>query len=90
MITCCGVALGLAVGTLTAAYLEEIRQAVLWATGVDLFPLDVYNLQRVPCRIEPVWLLQVAAMAMTTGLIVSIVPAMRAARHDPLVSLRGA
>ncbi|MEC8651315.1 MAG: FtsX-like permease family protein [Planctomycetota bacterium] len=90
VITCCGVALGLAVGTLTAAYLEEIRQAVLWATGVDLFPLDVYNLQRVPCRIEPVWLLQVAAMAMTTGLIVSVVPALRAARHDPLVSLRGA
>ena len=89
VITLCGVALGLGAGVLTATYLEEIRQAVLWSTGVDLFPLDVYNLQRVPCRIEPLWLLQVATMALVTGLIVSTLPALRAARHDPLVSLRG-
>jgi lipoprotein-releasing system permease protein len=89
VITLCGVALGLGAGVLTATYLEEIRQAVLWSTGVDLFPLDVYNLQRVPCRIEPLWLLQVATMALVTGLVVSTLPALRAARHDPLVSLRG-
>lgn len=89
VITVVGVGLGLITGVLTAVYLEEIRQAVLWATGKDLFPLDVYNLQRVPCRIEPLWLLQVAGMALVTGLIVSALPALRAARHDPLVSLRG-
>jgi lipoprotein-releasing system permease protein len=90
VITSCGVGLGLITGALTATYLEEIRQALLWATGVDLFPLDVYNLQRVPCRVEPLWLMQVAGMALGTGLIVSVFPALRAARHDPLVSLRGA
>ena len=84
-----GVIIGLGVGALTGVYLEEIRQAVLWAFGVDLFPLDVYNLTRVPCRIEPLWLVQVTAMAMATGLIVSVLPALRAARHDPLISLRG-
>jgi ABC-type lipoprotein release transport system permease subunit len=73
----------------TAVYLEEIRQSWLWATGHDLFPLSVYNLTRVPCRIEPLWLLQVTGMAMVTGLIVSVLPALRAARHDPLISLRG-
>lgn len=89
VITGVGVLLGLGTGVLTAVYLEEIRQALLWATGIDLFPLDVYNLNRVPCRIEPLWLLQVAGMALVTGLIVSAIPALRAARHDPLVSLRG-
>ena len=89
LITACGVLLGLVSGVLTAVYLEEIRQAVLWAFGVDLFPLDVYNLQRVPCRIEPLWLLQVTGMALATGLVVSAIPALRAARHDPLISLRG-
>ncbi|MCK5944197.1 MAG: ABC transporter permease, partial [Planctomycetes bacterium] len=89
VITACGVLLGLVSGVLTAVYLEEIRQAVLWAFGVDLFPLDVYNLQRVPCRIEPLWLLQVTGMALATGLVVSAIPALRAARHDPLISLRG-
>ena len=89
VITMVGVVCGLVLGTVTAIYLEEIRQAVLWLFGVDLFPLDVYNLDRVPCRIEAWWLVQVTLMAFVTGLIVSAIPALRAARHDPLVSLRG-
>ena len=89
VITAAGVFIGLTVGVMTAMYLEEIRQAWLWATGHDLFPLDVYNLTRVPCRIESLWLLQVTVMAMATGLVVSVLPALRAARHDPLISLRG-
>ncbi|MFK7742603.1 MAG: ABC transporter permease [Planctomycetota bacterium] len=90
VITAVGVVVGLVLGVLTSVYLEEIRQALLWAFGVDLFPLDVYNLNRVPSKIEPLWLLQVTGMALGTGLLVSAIPALRAARHDPLVSLRGA
>jgi lipoprotein-releasing system permease protein len=88
VITLCGVVTGTVLGVVTGIYLEEVRQAVRWATGVDLFPIDVYNLERVPCSIEPLWLVQVAAMAFATGAIVSVIPALRAARHDPLVSLR--
>ena len=89
VITFVGVLLGLTTGVLTSVYLEEIRQGVLWAFGVDLFRLDTYNLTRVPYLIEPIWLLQVTLMALVTGLVVSAIPALRAARHDPLVSLRG-
>ena len=89
VITGLGVLLGTGLGIVTAVYLEEVRQLVRWATGIDLFPLDVYNLDRVPCAIEPLWLLQVAGMALVTGFVVSVLPALRAARHDPLVSLRG-
>jgi len=89
VITTVGIVLGLGVGVLTSIYLDEIRQFVLWAFGHDLFRLDVYNLQRVPSYIEPLWLLQVSGMALVTGLTVSVIPALRAARHDPLVSLRG-
>jgi lipoprotein-releasing system permease protein len=88
-ITLVGVVAGVAAGAVTSIYLEEIRQAIRWAFGIDLFPLDVYNLDRVPCLIDPLWLLQVAGMAFATGFVVSAIPALRAARHDPLVSLRG-
>lgn len=88
-ITGSGVLLGLGSGVLTATYLEEIRQALLHLTGIDLFPVQVYNLDRVPCQLDPAWLLQVAAMAGSVGALVSGIPALRAARHDPLVSLRG-
>lgn len=89
VITGVGVVVGLLGGIVTSVYLEEVRQALRWATGIDLFPIDVYNLDRVPCSIDPWWLLQVAAMALATGFVVSALPALRAARHDPLVSLRG-
>jgi lipoprotein-releasing system permease protein len=90
VITAIGVVFGIAGGTVTGIYLEEVRQVVRWATGIDLFPIDVYNLDRVPCAIEPLWLVQVAAMAFATGFVVSALPALRSARHDPLVSLRDA
>ncbi|MBL8750864.1 MAG: ABC transporter permease [Planctomycetes bacterium] len=88
VITGLGIVTGIGTGCLTAVHLEEVRQFVLWTTGVDLFPLDVYNLDRVPSSIDPWWLLQVAGMALGTGFLVSALPAFRAARHDPLVSLR--
>lgn len=90
VITLVGIAAGLASGVVTAVYLEEIRQGVRWATGVDLFPIDVYNLDRVPCAIDPWWLLLVALVALAVGMLVAAIPALRAARHDPLVSLRDA
>ena len=83
-----GVILGTVSGVVTAVYLEEVRQAVLWLTGINLFPLDVYNLDRVPCAIDRWWIAQVGALALITGFLASALPAFRAARHDPLVSLR--
>ncbi len=88
VITACGIVAGTLLGIVTGIYLEEVRQALRWTTGIDLFPIDVYNLERVPSAIDPMWLLQVAGMAMATGLLVSVLPAWRASRHDPLVSLR--
>jgi lipoprotein-releasing system permease protein len=88
-ITAVGIALGTGLGCLSAIYLEDFRQFVLRAVGVDLFPVKVYNLDRVPYDLDPAWILQVAGMALLVGTLVSALPALRAARHDPLVSLRG-
>ena len=88
-ITGVGIALGTAIGCLSAVYLEEFRQFVLWLSGVDLFPVKVYNLDRVPHELDPLWILQVAGVATLVGAVVSALPALRAARHDPLISLRG-
>ena len=82
--------LGLLLGTATSVYLEEIRQFVLWATSIDLFPLKVYNLDRVPHEVDPLWLLQVAGTALVVGILVTIYPAWRAARLKIVDCLRAA
>ena len=88
-ITLIGICLGTIAGCLSAIYLEEFRQFILSLSGVDLFPVKVYNLDRVPYELDPLWILQVTGMATAVGILVSAVPALRAARHNPLVSLRG-
>jgi lipoprotein-releasing system permease protein len=88
-ITAVGIVAGTLAGCVSAVYLEEFRRFVLAVAGVDLFPVKVYNLDRVPHELDPWWMLQVAGMATAVGTVVSLVPAWRAARHDPLVSLRG-
>jgi len=88
-ITMIGICLGIVAGCLSAIYLEEFRQFILSLSGVDLFPVKVYNLDRVPHELDPLWILQVTGMAVAVGIVVSAIPALRAARHNPLVSLRG-
>jgi lipoprotein-releasing system permease protein len=88
-ITATGIVLGTILGCLSAVFLEDFRELVLAGTGLDLFPVKVYNLDRVPYELDPLWILQVACVAAVVGIVVSAVPAYRAARHDPLVSLRG-
>src|SRR5262245_49649531 len=88
-ITIVGIALGLVSGSLSAVYLEEFRRFVRAISDIDLFPVKVYNLDRVPHELDPWWMLQVAGIALLVGVVVSALPAWRAARHDPLVSLRG-
>ena len=83
-----GAFVGTIVGCLSAYYLDDFNTWLRVTFDVDLFPTRVYNLERVPYDLDPLWIAQVAGMALVVGLVVSGVPAWRAARHDPLESLR--
>ena len=49
----------------------------------------LFRSDRVPYELDPIWILQVSGVAAVVGIVVSALPAYRAARHDPLISLRG-
>ncbi len=83
-----GSVLGLVAGCLSSYYLDNFNKWLRATFGLDLFPPHIYNLDRVPYHLDPVWITQVALMALGTGVLVSGLPAWRAARHDPLTSLR--
>ncbi|MHC5072165.1 MAG: ABC transporter permease, partial [Planctomycetota bacterium] len=83
-----GTFLGVVIGCITSMNLDGIRHFVLNWFGIDLFPITSYNLPRVPYQLDASWIVLVAAIALALGLLVAGLPALRAARHDPLRSLR--
>lgn len=82
-----GTALGTGIGTLSALYLNDANEWLFAATGLELFPRRLFDLQRVPVRLEPTWLLQVATGAIVLALLVALFPARKAARMNPVQAL---
>jgi lipoprotein-releasing system permease protein len=87
-ITAVGIGLGIGTGCLSSIYLDDFNSWLKSTFDIDLFPVGIYNLRRVPYELDPVWIFQVSGWALVVGILVSVLPAWRAARHDPLVSLR--
>ena len=83
-----GTLAGVGLGTLFCAYIEEVRQFLIWATGANLFPAEVYFLDRMPARVLAKDLAQVTGMALTLSFLSTLYPAWRAANTEPVEALR--
>jgi lipoprotein-releasing system permease protein len=83
-----GTLAGIGIGCISAIELDSFNRWLRATFGIDLFPTDVYQLTRVPYDLDPVWIGQVAAVAMVVGLIASIRSAAAVGKMDPLAALR--
>jgi lipoprotein-releasing system permease protein len=83
-----GTLAGLVAGVVFSTYIEEIRQFLIWTTGANLFPAEIYFLERMPARILPTDVLRIALMALTLSFLSTLYPAWRAASTDPVELLR--
>ncbi len=83
-----GTVLGVGLGVVFSAYIEEIRQFLIWLTGAELFPAQIYFLDKMPATI--VWqdVFSVVMMALGLSFVSTLYPAWRAARLDPVEALR--
>lgn len=83
-----GAAVGTAGGLLFAGNINAIAGYVESATGWTPFPQDVYYFTRIPADTGLLIPLCIAAGAIICSLIFSVVPAIKAARMDPVDTLR--
>ncbi|MDQ1271670.1 MAG: lipoprotein-releasing system permease protein [Planctomycetota bacterium] len=81
---CVGVAAGLSI-VLRINWLENILYTT---TGWRPFPPEVYYFNQIPTIVDPISIVFTAVIAIVSSVIFSIYPALRAARIDPVVSLR--
>ncbi|MCB9878690.1 MAG: ABC transporter permease [Planctomycetes bacterium] len=82
-----GAALGTAAGWLCTTYLNEIDDFMREHLGAELFPRNLFDLDRIPCHLAPSWIVTVAVAACGLALLVALVPARRAARMNPVLAL---
>jgi len=87
VLTFLGVLLGIAAGWLLVDNINPLHDAIERATGWTLFPPEVYYLDRIPTRLRAEDWLLVIVPAIVCGYLGSIVPALWAARRDPIQAL---
>ena len=82
-----GAALGLLGGWIFLENINAFHDFVFRMTGLRLFPPNVYYLERIPAVLRWQDILLVSLPTLIFGFFGSILPAIRAGRHDPIKAL---
>ncbi|RAI38767.1 lipoprotein-releasing ABC transporter permease subunit [Rhodoplanes roseus] len=83
-----GTLTGFLFGTLVCVNIDSIRQFLSWVTQTDLFPRELYFLSRLPAEMDVSETIAVVMMALGLSLLATLYPSWRAARLDPVETLR--
>jgi lipoprotein-releasing system permease protein len=83
-----GTLLGLLLGVLFCANIENIRQGLSHLVGKTLFDPTIYFLSRMPAQMDVTDVVSVVVMALVLTFLATLYPSWRAARLDPVEALR--
>ncbi len=79
---------GIFLGVTFSMYVENLRQFLSTVFNVSLFPEEIYFLSTMPSEINPMSILLISFSSIFITIIVSIFPAMKAAKLDPVKGLK--
>ena len=79
---------GIILGVTFSIYVENIRQFLSTIFNISLFPEEIYFLSTMPSEINPFSIFLISLCSILITIIVSIFPALKAARLDPIKSLK--
>ena len=83
-----GTIAGVILGVVVALNVEHIRQFLMWVTGAELFPAQLYYLNELPAKLDWGQVMSIAAFSLALSFLATIYPAWRAASLDPVEALR--
>jgi len=79
---------GIALGVIFSMYVENLRQFLSSVFNISLFPEEIYFLSSMPSEINLLSILIISTCSILITLIVSIFPALKAAKLDPIKGLK--
>ena len=79
---------GIILGVTFSMYVENLRQFLSSIFNISLFPEEIYFLSTMPSEISPSTIIIIALSSILITVVVSIFPALKAAKLDPIKSLK--
>ena len=79
---------GIILGVTFSMYVENIRQFLSTVFNITLFPEEIYFLSTMPSEINPFSISIISLSSILITIIVSIFPALKAAKLDPIKTLK--
>ena len=79
---------GIFLGVTFSLYVENLRQFLSTAFNISLFPEEIYFLSTMPSEINSLSIFIISSCSILITIIVSIFPALKAAKLDPIKSLK--
>ena len=79
---------GIFLGILFSYYIESVRQMISNIFNISLFPEEIYFLSKMPSEINPESIILIAICSIVITSFVSIFPALKASRMDPVKALK--
>ncbi len=79
---------GIILGVTFSLYVEDLRQIISTMFNISLFPEEIYFLSTMPSEINPTSIFIISLCSILITVIVSIFPALKAAKLDPVKGLK--
>ena len=83
-----GTVAGVALGCLTALNIDQIMSAINWVNGADVWDPSIRGIYALPAKLQMDDVLSSVALSLGLSFVVTIFPARRAARMNPVEALR--
>ena len=80
--------IGIIIGVMFSMYLENIRIFLSQIFNISLFPEEIYFLSKMPSEIDLNSIILISVCSISATIIVSIFPAIKASKLDPIKALK--